>query len=173
MRPDSSSVLLTRSNVSSASTSGAGRLRRSKYATSRWRISRYRSPCESEPSSSQRSNRVNAVPEIPESCRSISWVSTVIVITSFAVFRSAECADAATSCKTRDRVERSGKSREDLYLMTCSFQRVRHRLDRPALFAGTDKIRRVVTHAVNVAWFESTVLLKRFDATQRPQNVKR
>jgi len=44
--------------------------------------------------------------------------------------------------------------------MTCTFQRVRHRLIGLHLFAGTDKIRRVITHAVNVAWFESTVLVK-------------
>jgi len=50
--------------------------------------------------------------------------------------------------------------------MTFTFQRVRHRLIGLFLIAGTDKIRWVITHAVNVAWVESTVLLTLLDATK-------
>ena len=90
--------------------SGAGRLRRLKYTTSLRRISRYRSPCESEPSSSHRRSRVKAVPEIPESGRSISCVRTVIALLRSLAIRSAEIADGVDACKTRDRLDQLGIS---------------------------------------------------------------
>ena len=58
--PSFSNVLPMRLSVSLARSSADGRFRRSKYETSRRRISRYRSPCDPTPSSNHSSNRLNA-----------------------------------------------------------------------------------------------------------------